>query len=161
MIAPATILFYDVVVALHVMTVVIAFGITFAYPVILPWLTAAHPEAMGTVHEMQVRVGRLLITPFATLALITGIYLAADRDLFDEVWVQIPLVILVILLALGGGFFIPRERELAEIARRDLGDDGELGDEYHAKAKTVGMVGALSSLLILVAIFLMAAKPFA
>ena len=110
---------------------------------------------------MQERIGRILIMPFGTLALLTGIYLAADRDLFDEVWVQIPLVILVLLLALGGAFFTPREKELAAIARRDVGDGGGLSDEYHAKAKTVGMVGALSSLLVLVAIFSMVAKPFA
>src|SRR3954462_15258367 len=104
------------------MTIVIAFGITFAYPVILPWLTNSHPEAMPTVHDMQLRIGRFLIMPFGTLALLTGIYLASDRDLFNETWVVIPLVILILLLALGGTFFTPRERELADIARRDLAD---------------------------------------
>ena len=38
------------------MSIVIAFGVTFAYPVILPWMTKAHPEAMGTVHETQERM---------------------------------------------------------------------------------------------------------
>lgn len=161
MITPA-ILFYDVVVAAHVMCIVIAFGVTFAYPVILPWMTKAHPGAMATVHETQQRVGRFVIMPFGTLALLTGIYLASDRDLFKETWVVIPLVILVLLLGLGGAFFTPRERALAAIARRDLeAAAGTLSDEYHAKAKVLGIVGALSSLLVLVAIFSMVAKPFA
>ena len=161
MISAATILFYDVVVAVHVMSIVIAFGVTFAYPVILPWMRKAHPAAMPTAHETQDRIGRLLITPFATLALLTGIYLASDRDLFGEAWVIIPLVILIALLGLGGAFFSPRERALAAIARRDLAAGGSLSDEYDAGAKVVGMVGAFAGVLILIAIFCMVAKPFA
>ena len=155
------ILFYDVVVTLHVICVVIAFGVAFVYPAIIPWFVKTHPEAMPAVHEMQVRVGRLIITPFATLALLTGIYLAADRDLFKETWVSVPMLILIVLLGLGGAFFTPREKELGALARRDLDAGGGFSDEYAAKAKTVGMVGALSSALILIAIFFMVAKPFA
>jgi uncharacterized membrane protein len=155
------ILFYDVVVAIHVMTIVIAFGVTFVYPAIIPWLTNKHPEAMPTIHEMQVRIGRFVITPFATLALLTGIYLASDRDLFDQTWVTIPFVIIIILLGLGGAFFTPREKQLAVLARRDIDAGGALSEEYHARAKPVAIVGAVSSLLILFAIFCMVAKPFA
>lgn len=155
------ILFYDVVVTLHVICVVIAFGVAFVYPAIIPWFVKTHPEAMPAVHEMQVRVGRLIITPFATLALLTGFYLAADADVFSEVWVTVPMVILIVLLGLGGAFFTPRERELAVIARRDLDAGGGFSDEYATKAQSVALVGAASSALILVAIFFMVAKPFA
>ena len=73
----------------------------------------------------------------------------------------IPLVILVLLLGLGGAFFTPREKALAAFAQRDLAAGGTLSDEYHASAKVLGIVGALSSLLVLIAIFSMVAKPFA
>ncbi len=155
------IFFYDVVVAIHVMCIVIAFGVTFIYPVVLPWAHSKHPEAMPTIHEMQGRIGRMIITPFATLALLTGIYLAQDRDLFSETWVTIPFVILIVLLGLGGAFFNPREKELAVLARRDLDAGGGFSEEYEGRARIVGIVGALSSLLILFAIFCMVAKPFA
>ena len=161
MLTTPAILFYQVVVAIHVMCIVIAFGVTFVYPAILPWLTKNHPETMPTIHAMQVRIGRFVITPFATLALLTGIYLAQDRDLFKEVWVTIPFVILIVLLGLGGAFFTPREKQLAALARRDIDAGGALSDEYHGRARTVGIVGALSSLLILFAIFCMVARPFA
>ena len=161
MITTPAVFFYDVVVAIHVMCIVIAFGVTFVYPAILPWLTKAHPETMPTIHEMQVRIGRFVITPFATLALLTGIYLASDRDLFKQAWVTIPFVILIVLLGLGGAFFTPREKQLAVLARRNIDAGGELSEEYHGRAKAVGIVGAISSLLILFAIFCMVAKPFA
>ncbi len=84
-----------------------------------------------------------------------------DRDLFSETWVTIPFVILIILLGLGGAFFNPREKQLAALARRDIDAGGVLSEEYHGRARSVGIVGALSSLLILFAIFCMVAKPFA
>jgi hypothetical protein len=43
--APA-ILVYDVVVSVHVMAIVLAFGVTFAYPILFPYLQRAHPEAL-------------------------------------------------------------------------------------------------------------------
>lgn len=146
--------FYDVVVAVHVMAIVIAFGVTFAYPILMPFLGRNHPQALGPIHEAQERIGKFVISPFATLALLTGVYLAADRDYFSELWVQVPMVILLVLLGLGGAFFSPKERRAAELARTDPG-----GAEYRTVVAQVAKVGALSSVLVLVAIFFMVAKP--
>lgn len=146
--------FYDCVVAVHVMAVVIAFGVTFAYPIMGPYVGQNMPQATAGFHRLQERIGKLLITPFATLALITGIYLASDRDLFDKIWVQVPMGILIVLLGLGGAFFSPRERKLAELAESKPGSP-----EYLAALDLVKKVGGLADLLILVAIFFMVAKP--
>jgi hypothetical protein len=148
------ILFYDVVVAVHVAAIVLAFGVTFAYPMIFPYLGKNHPQAIAPMHEVQERLGKYLITPFATLALITGIYLAADRDLFSEVWVQVPMAILIILLGLGGAFFAPTSRKLADLARTQPGSEA-----YFAVVARASLVGKIVSVLILVAIFFMVAKP--
>ena len=145
---------YDSVLAVHIMAVVIAFGVTFAYPVLFPFLQRSHPTALAPLHEAQDRIGKYLITPFATLALITGIYMAADRDLFGEVWVQVPMAILIVLLGLGGAFFSPKERRAAELARTDPG-----GEEYRSVTGQIAKAGTLASVLVLVAIFFMTAKP--
>lgn len=150
------ILFYDVVTAVHVTAVVLAFGVTFSYPILFPFLGRNHPGALGPVHAAQKRVGQLLITPFATLALLTGIYLASDRDLFDRIWVQVPMAILIVLLGLGGAFFSPSEERAAALAPRD---GQPPSPEYLALAARIGKVGLLSSLLVLVAIFVMVLKP--
>lgn len=148
------ILFYNVVVAIHVMAVVLAFGVTFAYPILMPFLARNHPDTLAPIHEAQDRIGRFLIMPFATLALLTGIYLAADRDYFSEIWVQVPMGILIILLGLGGAFFTPHERKAAALARTDPNSP-----EYQAVAMRIAKVGALTSVMILVAVFFMVAKP--
>jgi len=146
--------FYSSVVALHVMSIVLAFGVTFAYPIMGPYVGKNMPQAVAGFHRMQHRIGQVLITPFAALALVTGIYLAADQDLFDQIWVQIPFAILLILLGLGGAFFAPQEKKAAELAETSPGSP-----EYMAVVGRVAKVGALSSLLVLVAIFCMVAKP--
>lgn len=160
--APA-ILFYNVVLALHIAAIVVAFGVTFAYPGIGIFVTREHPRFLPVLHAAQERVGRLVITPAATVALLAGFYLASDRDYMSKVWVVVPLIILIALLGLGGAFFAPGERRAAELARRDVDAAGDgpvaMSAEYEAVATRIAKVGALASFLVLVAIFFMTAKP--
>ena len=163
MLGPA-IYFYDVVLSIHIMAIVVAFGVTFAYPILFTYVTREHPRILPGLHGAQERIGKFLITPAATIALIAGFYLAGDRDYMGKVWVIVPLIILIALLGLGGAFFAPNERRARELAARDVaaaGPDGPvtLSPEYQALSGRIAKVGALSSVLVLVAIFFMAAKP--
>jgi|1186.fasta_scaffold85407_2 uncharacterized membrane protein len=151
--------FYSVVLSVHVMAVVIAFGTTFAYPAFMPWARRTHPQAMPVIHELSGRLGRLVMTPAMVVVLICGIYLASDADVWSEAWVTVPLVILIVIGALGGMFFSPNERRLGELARRDLAGGGTLGAEYDALFRRVAAVGLTTAALVLIAIFFMAAKP--
>lgn len=155
--------FYDVVVALHVAAIVVAFGVTFAYPILETALRKTTPRSMAAWHRAQNLVGQRLISSSGGVALLAGIYLASKRHYWDKIWVQVPLVILVVLLALGGAFFSPSEKKAAELAERDIAaaGDGEpvFSPEYEAISKRIAIVGSLASLSILVAIFFMAAKP--
>jgi uncharacterized membrane protein len=163
MFGPA-IYFYDVVLSVHIMAIVAAFGVTFAYPILFTYVTREHPRMLPALHGAQERIGKFLITPAATLALIAGFYLASDRDYMGKVWVIVPLIILIALLGLGGAYFAPNERRAHELAACGVaaaGPDGAvtLSPEYEAQAARIAKVGALASLLVLVAIFFMAAKP--
>jgi uncharacterized membrane protein len=151
--------FYDVVLAIHVMAVVVAFGATFAYPAFVPWLRRAHPEAMPAVHDSRDRLGRLVMTPGMGVVLAAGIYLASKADAWSESWVTVPLVILILIGALGGMFFAPNERRLGELARRDLAAGGTFSEEYEALFARVSAVGLATCGLVLIAIFFMVAKP--
>src|SRR4051794_2829029 len=156
----ASLTFTQVVLFLHIASVVIAFGVTFTYPIIVPATISRAPQHAAWLHGMQHQIGRYIITPGATLVLLTGIYLAADLDVFSEWWVTVPLVAILVILGLGGAFFTPRERKLEELARRDVdttppGCPITFSQEYTDLARQVGMVGAFTSLLILVAIFIM------
>ncbi len=145
--------FYDVVLSLHVAAIVVAFGVVFTYPVVLPWLRQHHPGAMGIVHETQARIGRYVITPAATVALLAGAYLATDRGLWGELWVAVPFVILIAILGLGGAVLAPTERRLAGLAAGGVGSA-----EYDADFRRLMMLSRGVAGLVLVAIFLMVTK---
>ena len=163
MLAPA-IYFYDVVLSVHIAAIVIAFGVTFAYPIIGVYVTREQPRFLPELHAVQERIGKFLMTPAATIALLAGFYLASDRDYMGKIWVIVPLIILIGLLGLGGAFFGPSERRASELAARDVATAGPSGPvtlspEYEALSTRIAQVGALANALILVAIFFMAAKP--
>lgn len=151
--------FFDVVLSLHVMAVVIAFGTTFAYPAFMPWARRNHPTAMPVIHELSDRLGKYVMSPAMVVVLACGIYLASDADVWSESWVSVPLVILVIIGGLGGMFFAPNERKLGQLARRDLEGGGELSAEYDDLFRRVAVGGFATMALVLVAIFFMVAKP--
>lgn len=151
--------FYNVVLSVHIMAVVVAFGVSFAYPAFIPWARRAHPEAMPVIHDISGRLGRLVMSPAMVLVLICGIYLASKADVWSEVWVSVPLLILIVIGGLGGMVFAPSERKLAELARRDLAAGGELSEEYDALFNRVAFFGFITMALVLIAIFFMAAKP--
>lgn len=155
--------FYDVVVAVHVLGVVAAFGITFAYPILLRWVKAQHPHAMPALHAAQDTLGKRVITPAMVVVLVAGIYLASDQDLWDRPWVSGPMLILIVLFGLGGAFFAPKERRLAELAQRDIasssGTSVSFSAEYEALYKQVSTVGLVAVGLVAVAIFVMITKP--
>jgi hypothetical protein len=161
---PPAILFYDVVLFVHVAAIIVAFGVTFAYPLIGMSVRASRPEAVADFHRAQELVGKRLIAPFGGIAFLAGIYLAADRDLFDRVWVTVPMLILIVLLVSGGAFFGPTEKRLAELAARDVsraapGSQTTFSDEYEALNSRLKVVGTIMPLLVLVAVFMMVVKP--
>jgi uncharacterized membrane protein len=151
--------FYSVVLSVHIMAVVVAFGSAFIYPAFMPWARRTHPEAMPVIHEISGRLGRLVMTPAMVLVLAAGIYLASKADVWSETWVSVPLLILIVIGGLGGMVFAPGERKLAELARRDVAGGGELSDEYDAQFRRIAFFGYVTMALVLIAIFFMAAKP--
>ena len=145
--------FYDVVLSVHVMAVMVAFGAIFAYPVVVPWLRARNPGSMVVVHEVQRRVGGKLIAPVGGVALLAGAYLASDAHVWSEVWVGVPLVILLVILGVGGAVLTPMEKRAATLAAAGT-DAPEYDAVYRRILRTYEALGAG----VLVAIFFMVTK---
>jgi hypothetical protein len=154
--------FYTFVLALHIASIVIAFGVTFAYPVMYAVGIKREPRAMPGFHRIQDYVGKFVISPFLGLALLCGIYLASKLKVWSDFYVQWGLAVIIVLGALGGAFFAPRERKLGELADRDVAaaGDGEVrwSAEYVALRRQVEIVGYVSAVLILLTIYFMTAQ---
>jgi hypothetical protein len=158
----ASIRFYDLVVFTHVAAVVVAFGVTFVYPLIVPFTQHEQPRRLPYLHRLQDLIGRRVITPAASIVLLSGLYLALSGEGvydFGAWWVGFGLVTILVVLGLGGAFFAPRERRLAELAERDVAaaGDGEvrLSREYEVGARQLAVVGAAVDALILLTILFM------
>lgn len=144
--------FYDVVLSLHVAAIVIAFGVVFTYPLVLPWLRQHHPGAMVVAPETQARIDRHVISPAAT-ALLAAPTSPPTRGLWSEVWVTIEVVILIAILGFGGAVIAPTERRLEELAA--CGVDSP---EYDAAFRRMMTLTSAVAGLVLVPIFLMVTK---
>jgi hypothetical protein len=146
------ILFYDVVLWVHIVAVLVAFGGVFWYPVWFGIVERWEPAQRANFHRAQATFGKYVISPFLLLIILAGAYLASDRDYWSEVWVTVPLVIAIVIGGLGGAYFGPREDRLAALA------DGGGGAEYERLFVQVRNVAYLAMLLVLVAAFFMVTK---
>jgi hypothetical protein len=151
--------FFQVALAIHIMAVVAAFGVTFAYPIIQAVGIRIDPRAMPWLHRVQVELGRRLIMPGLAVVLVFGIYLASKLHQWSTFYVSWGVVVVVILGAMGGLFFTPRERRLAELAQRDIDASGSgevtFSPDYRALSRRVAIGGAFCNVLILATILFM------
>ena len=146
------ILFYDVVLWVHIIAVVVAFGGVFWYPVWFRLVRDWGPPQRASFHRAQGVFGRFVISPFLLLLILAGVYLASDRHYWSETWVTVPFVIAIFIGGLGGMYFGPKERKLAELA------DGGGGAEYESLFAQVRIVSYSAMVLVLVAAFFMVTK---
>lgn len=154
---------YSVVIALHVIAVLLAYGLPLAYPLMLPYLRRTHPRSMPGVHDVQHRLNKILTGPGTALVLGAGIYLAAEGDAWDEPWVGVGFLA-IIVIGLVGGWVVGTTARLSALAQADVAAAGPAGDvawspEYEALYRRYERVELFLGAVVLVTVFCMAAKP--
>jgi hypothetical protein len=153
-------MFSDYARAVHIIAVVLAFGIPLAHPVIEALVERVDRAAIPAFHEVRKLAGRILVNPAMLLLLIAGIVLASDEHLWKAFFVQWGIGAIVVLGGTEGGYLMPRSGRLAELARRDLAaGTGAWSAEYVALHKRVRLAGLAFDLLVIVTIVVMATQP--
>jgi hypothetical protein len=155
---------YDFSVFLHVTAVVVGFGATFAESITFPVAMMMDKRHLPYVHRLQRAINQWLAGPALLVILATGFFQVSDHDLdLGEFWLSGALTIVIVIAALQGGYFIPEDRKLQEMAERDIAASGAgeivLSEEYQRRGRREGIVGGLTGLLIVIAIYLMVTKP--
>jgi uncharacterized membrane protein len=154
--------FYEVVLALHILAVVVAFGATFAYPVIFAAVRKADTRALPALYRAAHAVSRLVITPGLAVVIVCGIYLASKLHVWSAFYVQWGLAVAIVIGGIEGALLAPTERRLIEQTERDVAVAGEgpvvLSAEHDALFRRVGGIGALMDALVVLTIFFMAAR---
>lgn len=158
---PARVNLQDTAVAVHVLAAVVAFGVIFAYPIIFTAISIHDGRALPSLHRAGLALNRRLITPGLLVVVLAGVYLASHEHMWKTFYVQWGVGVALVLGGLAGGFFAPLERRLIELSDRDVAGTPpdtqvQRSAEYTAALTRLRVGGALSGLLVVVTIFLMA-----
>jgi hypothetical protein len=151
---------FEVVLAIHIMAVVVAFGVTFAYPIMFAVAARHDSRGLPLMHRVEYTIERMLINPGLLLVVLAGIYLASKGHFWSDFFVQWGLGAAIVIGALIGSVMIPTAKRAETAAARDVAaaGDGEIvmSDEYRALVKRLTVVGSGLSVLVLITILLMA-----
>ncbi len=148
--------FVGVILALHVLAVVLAFGVLFSYPLFMVVGARLDPTAMPWFHRMQQIVGRYLVSPGLLFVVIFGVILASEDHAWKRFYVQWGIGAAIVIGAVEGMVLIPRTGRLADLARADLESGPSLGSAYRAVLRQVSIATAAVSVIVVVTVFLMA-----
>ncbi len=149
----------EVVLALHIISVVIAFGATFAYPVLLGVVTKSDTRALPALYRALHAISQRVIMPGLAAIVVFGIYLASHLHLWSTFFVQWGLGVAIVIGAVEGAYLGPRERRLVEVADQDLAAAGDgpvtPSAEHDSLVRRIGAIGALMDLLVVLTIYFM------
>ena len=153
---------YKIALFFHIVAVVIAFGPTFGYALILS-VAPQFPRSTPALMEGVQRIDRYMVNPGMVILLIAGIVLlVASGGAWDgsQAFVVVGFIAIIALFGMQHGYFQPAVRKARGIAERDLESGEELSPEFEAISRQYGQVGTLAGVIILVTIFFMVYKPF-
>jgi len=158
---------YDFSVFLHVTAVVVGFGSTFSESVMFPVAMKMSARNLPYVHRLQLTLNQFFAIPAAVIVAATGVY-QMDKGGWDygDVWVGATIAILLVIFLVNIFFFIPTDRRLLPVIQKAIADAGDkeltlddLPPSYQRWGRAEGIVGALTGILLIVAIFMMTTKP--
>ncbi len=155
----AAVTFTQIVLAVHVVVAIGAFGALVAYPVMAGAAERFDRRSVPVLHRVRKVLGRTLINPGLLFVVAAGIYLASDQHQWHDFFVQWGLGAALVIGALEGAFVIRQSGRLAEMSQRDIdaagGGEVKWSDEYISARGRADQVNALMAGLVLVTAFLM------
>jgi uncharacterized membrane protein len=151
---------YKIVLFLHIVAVVLAFGPTFGYGFFFS-VTPQFPRATPAILAGIQKTDRYLVNPGMIVLLLAGIYLLADGPWeAGDAYISVGFLAIIVLFGLQHAFFRPNVRKAKELAERDLKAGDALSEEFVALGDRIGRVGTLAGLIVVITVFFMAYKPF-
>jgi hypothetical protein len=161
---PLAVTSYEFSLFLHITAVMVGFGATFAESVMFPVAMKLNPRHLPYVHRLQLTLNQFFAVPALVVVIATGLYQVSEGNWeFGDLWVSATFGIVIVIGLLNLLYFIPADRRLGPMVERELADagDGEvvLSQEYQRGATREGIVGSITGILLVAAVFLMVDKP--
>jgi hypothetical protein len=158
--------FADFILAIHILAVVVGFGVLFAFPVLFASASRLDPTVLPWLLRARQRVGRYLVSPGLLILILAGIYLASDEHQWKSFYVQWGLAAAIVIGALDGALIGRRSGRLAEVAERDLAATGvaaggqrvsaQWSPEFTSGLRVLAIGGGLINVIVVITVFLMA-----
>ncbi|MDQ1713590.1 MAG: putative integral rane protein [Frankiaceae bacterium] len=141
----------NVLLALHVLTAILLIGWLATQTMVVPGAIRGGPENAGFVRTASGYAKK--IGPASVVVFLLGIWLVAQSKAyaFKDRWVGIAMVLFVVTAVIGGKFIGDAEQRAAAKL--------ESGQPALEEARTIAMLGGISTLLLVVIVWLMVAKP--
>ena len=160
--------FYQLVVFVHVVAVIVAFGPTFAFGIIQATAERVFPRSLPFALTVMQKISRGIVIPVAVVVGATGIYQAIDGpfEFGRDQWMEIGLTLYLIMLGLSLWVYrssvMNRAIAAAQACVDTAGPDGavELSDEYREITRVPNLMGPILGLMVVVIVYLMEIKPF-
>ncbi|MGB0114890.1 MAG: CopD family protein [Ilumatobacteraceae bacterium] len=139
---------YNVMLFLHLLSVLVAFAPAFVHPLLANQTKSLDPGSRGQVLTMLVGNGRRIYAPALIVAGLFGFAMQGMSDgviEFGQTWFWLSVVLWLAMNGVLHGLMLPAERAVAA------------GDE--SASSKVDLAGAIITLLMLVTLYLMVFKP--
>lgn len=149
-------LFYSILVLIHVLAAIIGIGVTFAFPVIsnMAKNLSQLKHTLGLLKKLELYPkigGGILIVTGLIMGFITPAY-------FKEIWFVGSIVLYIIIELL---IYVVIGSKMKKVVPVVMSSDGEeIPEEYMAVSKSTAPIHMLATLLAIIIIILMSAKPF-
>ena len=140
---------YKVLFFLHILSVVVAFAPASVHPLLQRQAAAESPELLQRIAGFTAQNGRRVYAPALILAGLWGILIIVTQEgdyfAFDQLWVNLAMVVWIAMNGVVHAMILPSERKLAA------------GDAEAEKRLDLG--GMIVTVLFLVMLYLMIWKP--
>ncbi len=148
---------YELLLFVHILAAIVWVGGGFVMQVFAARaVRAADPGRRATVVADLSWVGQRVLTPASGVLLLVGIFLVLDGNWsFGDPWISGGILIWLVSLAIGVGFFRPQSERLAAL----MASEGPGSPAVSERMERMLMVGWVDSVLLVAAVFLMATKP--
>ena len=154
--------FLPLLLFLHVMGAIIAFGPTFAYSIMGAMAGREPQHANFSARQVQA-IGNKLVYPLAIFQGVTGVLLifASGRDLVNERWLGLAIILYAIALIYALTVQRNALHHLIELTSSPPPPDSPPGPppEVAATVKKIQRGGMFLGALIVIIVFLMVVKP--
>jgi uncharacterized membrane protein len=141
----------NVLLALHILSAILIIGWLATQTMVVPGAIRGGPENAGFVRVASGFAKK--IGPASVVVLLLGLWLVGQSDVysFKDKWVGIAIVLFIVTAVIGAKFIGgAEERAAAKL---------EAGQPAPDEAKTIAMLGGISTLLLVAIVWLMVAKP--